>query len=335
MEFNHYVGVDISKETLDFALCYQGKIILKLQAENSKKGISGVVRQLRKMEGFAMTTCLFCMEHTGVYNYHLQGYLQASKSKVWLESALRIKQSRGMTRGKNDEIDAERIAEYAYTFREKAQIWRPQDDLIKRLRVLITMRDRLKTSITQLTVPLKENSSFMDPELARMERRGFSTTLRALEKDLAQVEKTIKQTVDSDDQLKNLFKLITSVDGVGPIVAVNMIVTTNRFQNFKDPRKFACYSGVVPFQHQSGTSIRGRARISHLANKKLKTLLHLSAMAAINMKGQLQDYYRRKVAEGKNKMSVINAIRNKILLRIFAVVHRQTPYLKNLDLGLA
>ena len=335
MEFKHYVGVDISKESLDFALCYQGKIILIAQSENNKRGISQLVKKLRKVDGFAMTTSLFCMEHTGVYNYHLQEYLHASKSKVWLESALRIKQSQGMTRGKSDQIDAERIAQYAYTFREKAKLWKPQDEMIKKVKTLITMRDRLQSSIKQLTVPLEENSAFMDKELARMEKRGFRNTLQALKKDMALVEKMLKQTMDGDAQLKELFQLVTSVDGVGPIVAVNVIAVTNRFQNFDDPKKFACYCGVVPFQHQSGSSIRGRTKISHLANKKLKTLLHLAAMAAINMKGELQAYYRRKVAEGKNKMSVINAVRNKILLRIFAVVKRQSPYLKKYDLCLA
>ena len=335
MEFNHYVGVDISKETLDFALCSQGQIILKLQSENSKNGITQVVKKLRKVEGFTMTASLFCMEHTGVYNYHLQEYLQACKSKIWLESALRIKQSQGMTRGRNDQVDAERIVQYAYTFRERAKLWQPQDDLIKKVKVLITMRDRLQSSIKQLTVPLEENTAFMDKELSRMEKHGFSNTLKALKKDLALAEKTLNETIDSDAQLKELFHLIKSVDGVGPIVAVNMIAITNRFQDFNDPYKFACYCGVVPFQHQSGSSIRGRTRVSHLANKKLKTLLHLAAMAAIKAKGELQQYYLRKVGEGKNKMSVINAIRNKILLRIFAVVKRQSPYLKKQNLALA
>jgi len=334
MEFKHYIGVDISKDTLDFAVCCQGQIILTLVAENTKKGISQAMKQLRKVPGFAMTTSLFCMEHTGVYNYHLQQYLHSCKSHVWLETALRIKQSQGMLRGKNDQVDAGRIAQYAYLFREQARLWKPLEGVIKQLKLLIVMRDRLTTILTQLNVPLKENSLFMDKEMAKMEKKGFKNTLSALKKDLKGVEQEIDKLINQDPELKRLFRLVTSVDGVGPITAINIIAVTNRFDDFSDPKKFACYSGVVPFQHQSGTSIRGRTRVSHLANKKIKTLLNLAAMAAIQMKGEMKEYYQRKIAEGKNKMSVLNAIRNKILLRIFAVVKRATPYQKNYSLAL-
>ena len=122
---------------------------------------------------------------------------------------------------------------------------------------------------------------------------------------------------------------MTSVTGVGPVVAVNILVTTDEFKKFETPAQFACYSGVAPFEHTSGKSIRGRSRVSHLANKKIKTLLNLAARAAITAKGELREYYLRKVAQGKNKMSVLNAIRNKIIQRIFCVIKRGTPYQKN------
>lgn len=334
MELTHYIGVDISKNTLDFAVCKQGEIILQLQEENNKKGISKVVKQLRNLPGFAMTQSVFCMEHTGIYNYHLQEYLQACKSHVWLETALRIKQSQGMLRGKNDQVDAVRIAEYAYTFREKIRLWKPVGDTIKQLKLLITMRERLVNGITQLTTPLEENRNFMDKDLAKMERKAFKNTISAMKKDLKQVEKSIDEIIDQDPDLKKLFRLVTSVDGVGTITAINIIAVTNQFNDFNDAKKFACYSGVVPFKHTSGSSIRGRERVSHLANKKIKTLLHLAAMSTIRMKGELQEYYKRKIAEGKNKMSVINAIRNKILYRIFAVVKRGSPYQKDYTFSL-
>lgn len=88
----------------------------------------------------------------------------------------------------------------------------------------------------------------------------------------------------------------------------------------------ACYSGVVPFANQSGTSINGKHRVSSYADKSIKTTLHLAAMSAIRLKNDLREYYLRKVAEGKNKMSVLNAIRNKIIHRIFAVIRSQIPY---------
>src|SRR5690606_36505633 len=90
-----------------------------------------------------------------------------------------------------------------------------------------------------------------------------------------------------------------------------------------------CQAGVAPFEHSSGKSIRGKTRVSHMADKSIKTLFHLAAMAVLNRKSsELKDYYERKIAAGKNKMSVLNAIRNKIIQRIFAVVQRGAPYQK-------
>jgi transposase len=105
-----------------------------------------------------------------------------------------------------------------------------------------------------------------------------------------------------------------------------MLAKTEGFQTITEPRKMACYSGVVPFANQSGTSLKGRHRVSSYADKAIKAVLHLAAMSAIRLKNDLQHYYLRKVAEGKNKMSALNAVRNKIIHRIFAVIKKQQPY---------
>jgi transposase len=100
---------------------------------------------------------------------------------------------------------------------------------------------------------------------------------------------------------------------------------TDNFQKFSSSRQFSCYTGVVPLEHSSRTSIRGKSRVSHYANKKAKQLLNLAASVAIQHK-ELKQYYQRRVAEGKSKMSTLNIVRNKLVDRMFAVVKRQTPY---------
>src|SRR5690606_17779893 len=95
-------------------------------------------------------------------------------------------------------------------------------------------------------------------------------------------------------------------------------------------RKMACFAGVVPFDHQSGTSLKYKPRISVFADKELKKVLHLAAMSAIRLENDFRAYYLRKVEEGKNKMSILNAIRNKIIHRIFALIKKQTFYKNNL-----
>lgn len=334
MELKHYVGIDVSKLTLDFAVCAEGKIVSQLQCENNKKGIVKAVKQLRQLAGFAMTTSVFCMEFTGIYNNHLLDYLLSCKSAIWLESGLQIKQTQGMKRGKTDAIDATRIAEYASIHRNKMRLWNPPRQEVKKLRALITMRDRLVNSVKELSVPVKENAGFVSKDLAQMEAKLMKGSIAAMEKTIQSIEKEIKDLINKDPALKQLFELMTSIPGIGPVVAVNIIVATDEFRKFDDANKFSCYAGVVPFDHRSGTSIKGKSKVSHLANKKIKTLLHLAAMSAINVKGELQDYYRRKVGDGKNKMSVINAIRNKLIHRIFAVIKRLKPYEKNYQMCL-
>lgn len=335
MELNHFIGIDVSKGTLDFCIRNQQAILESITCENNKKSINAIIKKLRKLPDFTVNQSVFCMEHTGIYNQHLLDCLFSIKAKIWVESAIKIKQSQGMLRGKNDQVDAQRIAQYAYTHRAEIKLWEPQREAILQLKNLITLRERLVNGMKQLSTPLKESSEFQPAKVSRVEKKLFKGTLSAMEKDLKGVEKMIKDLIDKDPHLKELFKLITSVDGVGPVIAINIITTTNEFKSIDDPQKFACYSGVAPFEHRSGSSIRGRTRVSHLANKKIKTLLHLAAMATVHMKGELQDYYHRKVQEGKNKMSAINAIRNKIIRRIFAVVKRGTPFEKKYQLSLA
>lgn len=172
----------------------------------------------------------------------------------------------------------------------------------------------------------KRKRKFYDKEIVKTLEKFVHPSLKILQHQIDQIEKEIIDTLKSDEHIYRLYKIITSIDGVGLVTAAYVIVTTNQFLTITDPKKFACFSGVVPFEHSSGVSIRKRARVSHRAHKTLKTLLHLSALSAIKMKGELREYYLRKVEEGKNKMSAVNAVRNKLVLRIFACVKRDCFY---------
>jgi transposase len=110
-----------------------------------------------------------------------------------------------------------------------------------------------------------------------------------------------------------------------------MIVTTNGFTKFASWRKFATYCGIAPFPNTSGTSIRGKNKVSNLANKKLKSLFDLCAKSAIQNNPEMKIYYNRRIEKGKNKMSTINIVRCKLLARIFAIVKRQIPYVNMLS----
>ena len=157
--------------------------------------------------------------------------------------------------------------------------------------------------------------------------------IKKLDDQTNAIEKKIEEIIKEDDVLQRQSKLIQSVPGAGKVLTWTMLAKTEAFTLITEPRKMACYSGVVPFDNRSGTSVFHRPRVSFFADKQIKTVLHLGAMSAIRLENDLSEYYQRKVAEGKNKMSVLNAVRNKIIHRIFAVIKNDAPYQKHLVLS--
>lgn len=327
MEFINFIGIDISKKTFDYALIRmddQSNPVCEQVSNNP----SGIVKfqEFIKRQQLEMDNTLFCMEHTGIYCRLLSGYLTENNYHVWLEMPVQIIRSLGMQRGKNDRVDALRIARYALMKREHAVLWQPPKEVLVQINDLLTLRERLIESRKSLKQPIKElrDAGFRDS--AKLIESRCSATLRALDKEIAQVEKDLDQWINKDSNLKRLYSLAVSVGGIGKITALTLLYFTNGFTMYTSANQLSCYCGVAPFEHSSGTSVRGRTRVSHFANKKLKKLLHLVAMTAIVCDRQISQYYHRKINEGKNKMLVINAVRNKILHRLCAVIQRGTPY---------
>jgi transposase len=328
MEFIYFIGVDVSKNELDLAV-YKGKdFLFHQEIDNNKDAINGFVKELKKQKDFVLASAVFCMEHTGIYNNPLIMYLHKKKGNIWLEAASHIKSSLGNIRGKNDKVDSIRIGKFAVKNRDDVKLWTPKRDVINRLSDLTTLRQRLINAKKMLQTPLKEQDGFVKRSTANQFKKICQRSLNSLEADLAKVEKAINELINEDESLAPLFQIVTSVQGIGKVTAVNMIITTNEFKDINDPRKFACYSGVAPFSKESGI-FKGKAKVSHMANKKMKTLLHMAALVAIVYNPELKKYYDRKVEEGKNKMSVINAVRNKLIHRVFACVRENKMYENN------
>ena len=329
MEFDFFIGIDVSKNELDFAV-QQGKCFLfHREVANEPAAINAFINELCKLPGFKLSNAIFCMEHTGIYNNHLLMCLHKKKANICLEAATQIRSSLGNIRGKNDKIDAIRIAGYAYDKQHKLCLWQPKREVVQELSHLAATRSRLISVKKQLKVPLKEHAAFSSKKTGRQNQQVCSHSLKAIDADIVRVDKAIELIIAGDEELARIFNLVSSVSGIGKVTAVQVIVATNEFKDINNPKKFACYSGVAPFTDDSGKVIK-KARVSHMANKKVKTLLHLSAIVAIQYNQDLKRFYERKVLqEKKNKMSVINAVRNKLILRIFACVNQNRPYEKN------
>lgn len=328
MKFEFFIGIDVSKNELDFAVIQGKALLFHQEIVNNPKSISSFINELKMIKGFKLEKAVFCMEHTGIYTAHLLSGLHKKKANLCLEPATQIRNSLGNIRGKNDKIDAIRIAEYACKNQEDLTLWVPKRLVIQHLAHLATTRARLIKAKNMLTVSLAEAKAFLPKEIIKKDSGLCSHTVKAMESDIQKIDKIIDGIVASDPELTRLFTLVTSVSGIGKVTATQIIITTNEFKDIKDPKKYACYSGVAPFTKESGI-FKGKASVSHMANKKVKTLLHMSALVAIQHNADIKEYYRRKVdLEKKNKMSVLNAVRNKLILRIFACVRENKQYEK-------
>jgi transposase len=327
MNFKHFIGIDVSKNTFDFALIKDGDISFPISKETSNNPAGLVeLEEFISRQGVNMDETLFCMEHTGIYCRLLSHYLVERKYHVWLEMPVQIIRSLGIQRGKNDRIDAKRIAEYACLKKDKAVLWQPPREILLQINDLLTLRDRLIESRKSLKQPIKEFNDAGFKDTAKLIESRCSITLSAINKEIEQIEKELDKIIHKDSNLKKLYKLATSVPGIGKITALTLLYFTNEFKLYVNANQLACYCGVAPFERKSGTSVKGKSRVSPFANKRLKKLLHMVAMSTLSTDKQLALYYQRKVSEGKNKMLVINAIRNKILHRLCAVIKRGTPY---------
>lgn len=323
-----FIGTDVSKLTLDVSIINSNGFHAHEQFENNGIGFKKLNIWLKQHSFFSFSNALFCMEHTGIYTRQFVEYLLLQNAKVWVESALHLKRSMGMTRGKNDKIDSYRIARYAMTNADQAKLISLSSNTLQLIKDHMSNRDRIGKSIQSIKTSMKEMERVdkaTGKELARLNKPA----LTGLVKTKKAIEDRILELIQTDAELKKVYDLITSIKGVGNVLATELMIYTHVFTRMTDAKQLACYCGVAPFAHTSGTSIHGRMGTSNFANMNLKSTLHLAALSSTRYVPDLKQYYERKVAEGKSKMSVINAIRNKILQRVLAVVKRGTPYIEN------
>lgn len=323
-KFKHFVGIDISKEYFDAVLLSPNEISIHNQFANDLKGVKSFLKWL-KSEKISFEETLICMEHTGMYGKILSKNLLSYGFSLWLEMSFRIIRSMGVQRGKNDKIDAERIAKYAIKNQDEALFYKAPKKILEKIRSLLALREKLVVFKASLLRNVKEMKSF-DLEVSKINEKYQKATVKGLDSDIKKIEKQLDTFIIEDENIEKLYTQITSVPGVGKITALLLICFTNEFTLFKTPRELACYCGVVPFEYTSGKSVRGKPKVHYMANKKLKKQLHMCALSSIAHHSEMKEYFTRKVEEGKNKMLVLNNVRNKIIHRVCACVRENKLY---------
>lgn len=326
-DYKYFVGIDVSKKTLDMSLVVKEgmRVLDSTRIENCKSGLKRMGVWLKTFN-LKLEDVVFCLEFTGVYNEPVLSYLSKLNAFVWLEMPIKIIRSSGLQRGKNDKVDAIKIAIYAAKNSENMQRWVQPGKTIQIVRDLISLRNRLIKALKMMLQPINELEDMEECDRAGILKQEMKSMHTKLEQKIKAIEKRIAAELKKEPEMENKVKLAVSVPGIGKWTALHLLLTTNNFERMLDGRQLACHCGCAPFEHTSGSSVRGKTRVSKMANKPLKTLLTMGAVSIINSKNDFGAYYQRKISEGKNKMSVINAVRNKMLHTVVAVIKRNSPY---------
>ena len=317
------VGIDMSKLTFDVRVHSTQSYA---QFENTNEGFKQLLNWVYKNSSFSSENIFFIFEHTGLYSHKMSVYLTEKKVAFTMVPGLEIKRSLGLARGKDDKVDATNIAKYAYRLRDEIEPYEIPSEQVQSLKQMLSLRERFVKQRAGYKTSLKEQKRILPRKGNNILFTSQEKMINYLTKQISAIEEEMMEIVKSDDQLIEQFKLIISIKGVGKQTALFMIAYTHGFTKFKNWRKFASYCGIAPFPNQSGTSVWGKTKVSNLANKRIKSLFDLCAKSAIQYNWEMKNYYNKRVDEGKNKMSTINIIRNKLLSRIFAVVERKTVY---------
>jgi transposase len=325
MKKMHIIGVDVSKKTLDYH-CH-GHSVTPEPVMNNVKGYRQFQKWIKLKVSKEKPEVLIVMEYTGIYTYNIERFLDQQGWNYVKRPALDIKRSAGMQRGKSDKADARMISKYGWMHKEILRPMKPVSDKLVELQQLMAYRDKLVADKASHQARLKELEEQMGSKLNDKISQSARYIMEVLTVEIRELEETIKECLTADESLQVNYDLLVSIRGIGFVTAIALLVATENFTRFADHRKFACYCGVAPFTHTSGSSIRGKTRVSHLANKKMKSLLTLAALTAIRYDADLKTKYEQKRKEGKPAMSVINIIRAKLIERIFTVINRQTPYI--------
>lgn len=325
--YSFFIGIDVSKDYIDVSYILLNKAIYLGRFENSETGFLSFLQSLNQKTNQKFDSWFFCFENTGAYSKSLANWLYENDISYREESPLQISNSLGLKRGKNDKADSRDIARYCFEKRDLIKASKPAKPPIFKLKKLLARRNLLVKQRTSFSLSFTMQKTLLEGELYDLFEKQTKELIAILNSQIKELDKEIEHAKKADLKIQKNDDLIRSVIGVGPIVSGYILAYTENFERLRNPKKLASYVGVAPFENRSG-KYKGKTKVSHMANKKLKSLLSNAALSAINHDPQLANYYQRKLKEGKAKGSVINAVKNKLIHRIYAVVKRQSPFVK-------
>ena len=276
---------------------------------------------------------LVVIENRGIYHRLIWSFCSRKKLPLHIGNAAHIKWSFGIARGKNDKIDSMRLCNYAFKEADTLKATAALDPELLHLKDFVSTRTKLLKQITSIKVSVNELEGINEKSHQKLIAKSLQSAIEGIAKSILNIEAQINKVIEQNKAFQSNYDLLISIPGIGHITAIYLIGCTANFAGSPSGKQLASYAGVAPFEHSSGISVKGKTRVHRMANKDLKKLLHLCALSAIQYHMEFKLYYNRKKDEGKHSMSILNAVRNKIVLRVAAVIKSQAPYKNNYNIA--
>jgi len=327
MNKKHYIGIDVSKKTLDVSIFGPGKTIKEFQHgkfDNNGDGWKSIRTWLGSL-GINPKDCAFAMEYTGCYSDGLRLYFAKKHLVCHMVNPLEMKLRSGVVKDKNDRDDAARIADY---LARHADILEPTPLPSATLRKLDDLRNERKEYVKQRAALRNRKQAIEDLSVSTRHRR----LIEMYDDFILKVEQQMENLIAKDKTMAKNYQLLLSIRGIGPVNAINAIVITQNFTAFETARQYASYIGVAPGRKDSGTGVHWKPKPSNFSDLQAKADLTEAARSVILTDSELGGYYQRKTQRHENdpdtKRKVLNAVKFKLILRMFAVIRRQQPYIE-------
>jgi transposase len=316
------IGIDVSKGKLDCAWLNENNKLKVKVFPNSPTGWLDLVGWSIKNTGLVVNGLHFVMEATGVYHEQLAAYLYGKGADVSVVNPAQVKfyaQSLGV-RSKNDKKDSVVLARYGVN--EKPKRWQPEAPEIRTLKALLARLDSLEKDLQRERNRQEKATVSQAPQAVL---GSLAQIIGTLDTERKQLEKLIEEHIDGHKQLKGNKALLESIPGVGKVIATRMLMVIGSRQ-FDSASQCAAYLGLVPVQHESGSSVKGRSRLSKAGNPTIRAKLYMAAVVATTYNPDIKAQYERLTNKGKSKMSALGAAMRKLVQICFGVLKHQQPY---------
>jgi transposase len=312
-----YLGIDVSKAWLDVVLLREGVAAEKGQFDNSNQGFRQLQHFLKKRKVKALHACL---EATGYYGAEAALFLHQAGYRVSIVNPARIKAyaESQLSRTKTDAGDAALIADFCRT--QQPSTWTPpaleQQELQVLVRHLENLHDMRQQEVNrrQAGIPSETILKTLDDHIA------------FLDQQIADLLRLIHDHIDRHPHLRQQRDLLTSIPGIGDITAFKLLAEIVDVQAFDSARQLAAFAGLTPRERRSGSSVRGRTRLSKRGSPRLRSALYFPAIVAQRHNPILQAFAQRLLAAGKSKMQVVAAVMRKLLHLVFGILKSGHPF---------